>query len=329
MDAGKELSVLEELRWFMKNRVVFTAAELNIFDALEAGKARDAEGLARLKGVSVRGLTRLLDCLVGLGYLEKSDGSYALTEKGRYLTSGHPQTILPMVLHNAHLWKNWTHLTDTVTLGSNPHRVPVMADEKSRKAFIRAMHVVARRLADDVVGFYDASGLKVLLDIGAGPGTYTIAFLKKYPQMKAIVFDLPEVIPLSREYIAAAGLEDRVSFVAGNFYHDPLPEGSDLALLSAIIHQNSPDENLALFRSVHRALKPGGRLLIRDHIMSEDRVWPPEGALFAINMLVSTPGGDTYTFSEVEKTLEAAGFTQIRLIRKGPKMDCLVEALKT
>ncbi|SFN03887.1 methyltransferase [Thermodesulforhabdus norvegica] len=328
MSTAQEFSILEELRWFMKNRVVFTAAELNIFDIIEAGEARDAEALARLKGVNSRGLTRLLDCLVGLGYLEKKDGEYSVTEKGSYLTSKHPRTILPMVLHNAHLWKNWTHLTDTVTLGSNPRRIPVMADEFSRNAFIRAMHVIARSLAEDVVGSYDASDRSVLLDIGAGPGTYTIAFLRKYPHMRAIVFDLPEVIPLSREYIASEKLEDRVSFVAGDFYHDLLPEGSDLALLSAIIHQNSPEENLALYRSVNRALKPGGKLLIRDHIMSDDRVWPPDGALFAINMLVSTPGGDTYTFSEVEKTLKAAGFRDVRLVRKGPKMDCLVEAVK-
>ena len=107
-----------------------------------------------------------------------------------------------------------------------------------------------------------------------------------------------------------------------------MPEGCDLALLSAIIHQNSPEENAQLYAKIHAALVPGGTLLIRDHIMDPSRTKPPAGAMFAINMLVNTRGGDCYTFQEVEKGLEAAGFAHIRQVRRGGAMDCLVEARK-
>jgi len=104
--------------------------------------------------------------------------------------------------------------------------------------------------------------------------------------------------------------------------------GADLALISAIIHSNSPEQNLELYRKVFRALAPGGRILIRDHIMEPDRARPRGGAIFAINMLVGTDGGGTYTYKEVENDLTAAGFTKVRLIQQGEQMDGLIEAFK-
>jgi len=116
--------------------------------------------------------------------------------------------------------------------------------------------------------------------------------------------------------------------VAGDFYKDVLPQGCDLALLSAIIHQSSPQENLSLYRKIYQALEPGGAVLIRDHIMNESRTRPPAGALFAINMLVHTTGGDTYTFGEIKASLEQAGFQDVKLVRSGELMDCLAEGRK-
>jgi ubiquinone/menaquinone biosynthesis C-methylase UbiE len=201
-------------------------------------------------------------------------------------------------------------------------------DIDSRRAFIGAMHVIGRVLSEEIAGSLDLRGYGKLLDIGGGSGTYTIAFLRRNPELKAVLFDLKDVIPIAKERFSSEGFVDRVELVAGDFYSDELPAGCDLALLSAIIHQNGRQQNLELFRKAYRALEPGGMLLIRDHIMDEKRTSPPEGALFAINMLVNTEGGDTYTFHEVEQGLQEAGFTDIRLLRSGEKMDCVVAAVK-
>jgi hypothetical protein len=128
--------------------------------------------------------------------------------------------------------------------------------------------------------------------------------------------------------LAEEGIENRVDLVVGDFYKDELPKGCDLVLLSAIIHQNSPEENLDLYSKIHNALEPGGTVLIRDHIMDESRTQPPAGAMFAINMLVNTRGGDTYTFEEVKEGLEKAGFADVKQVRSGEGMDCLVEGRK-
>jgi SAM-dependent methyltransferase len=190
------------------------------------------------------------------------------------------------------------------------------------------MDVVGRRLSNELADSYDLSPFKRLLDIGGATGTYTKAFLEKNPEMTAVLFDLPEVIPWAEERFGSEGLLGRVELMAGDFYQDELPRGCDLALLSAIIHQNSSQENLDLYRKIHRALVPGGKLLIRDHVMDPGRTFPPQGTLFAINMLVNTKGGDTYTFDEIRDSLEAAGFGEVKLVRKGERMDCLVEARK-
>jgi ubiquinone/menaquinone biosynthesis C-methylase UbiE len=234
-----------------------------------------------------------------------------------------------MVLHLNGLWEGWSGLTDTVKTGTNPKRKPISERGKdSLKAFIGAMHVVGRNLSQEIADSYDLAPYKKLLDIGGATGTYTISFLQKNPEMNGVLFDLPDVIPWAEEKLGTEGLLERVQLVAGDFYQDELPEGCDLALLSAIIHQNGPEENLELYKKIYRVLVPGGKVLIRDHVMDPERTYPPQGTFFAINMLVNTRGGDTYTFQEIKDTLEAAGFVEVRLVRKGERMDCLVEAKK-
>jgi len=140
--------------------------------------------------------------------------------------------------------------------------------------------------------------------------------------------NLPPVVEIARERLSAAGLLERVTLVAGDFEKDPLPPGHDLAWLSAIIHQNGPAQNDALYACILHALVPGGRLVIRDHVMEPGRTRPLAGALFAVNMLVGTKQGGTYTFDEIKAGLERAGFTRVRLLRSGDRMDSLVEAFK-
>ena len=322
------MEVLESVRGFMKSRIILSGAAFDLFTFIDRG-VDTVEALAEKTGADRRGLTRLLDAIVTYGLLAKEINRYRLTETGGFLSAAHPQTVLPMVMHMNQLWDNWSRLTDLVVKGGNPRETsPSQRDEKTMSAFIGAMHVVGRDLSREIAAELDLSPYTRLLDIGGASGTYTIAFLGKNPGLRAKLFDLPPVLPIAEEKIAEAGMSERVELVAGDFYHDRLPGGCDLALLSAIIHQNSPAQNLELYKKIHHVLEPGGNLLIRDHIMEEDRVHPPAGAIFAINMLSVTQGGDTYTFAEVRDCLAEAGFTDIRLIRRGEKMDGIVAAQK-
>jgi SAM-dependent methyltransferase len=321
--------VMAEARNFMMSRVILSGAELDLFTHLDKGPSR-VEDLAENLGLDLKGLARLLDCLVVAGLLTKEEGLYRNTDQGVFLSADHPETVLPMVLHMNTLWTTWSAMTEVVRKGQGRQQVKagIRFDEKAMKAFIGAMHVGARGMAAQIAEAVDLTPYKKFLDVGGASGTYTIAFLRKNPSLGAVLFDQKNVIPIARERLQQEGLEKRVDLVPGDFYKDELPGGCDLALLSAIIHQNSGNENLMLFRKVFRALEPGGVILIRDHIMDESRTKPPAGAVFALNMLVNTGGGDTYTLSEVKTGLEKAGFTEVRLLKDGQRMDGLVSARK-
>jgi hypothetical protein len=125
-----------------------------------------------------------------------------------------------------------------------------------------------------------------------------------------------------------AGVRDRVDLVPGDFYEDDLPAGADLAFISAIVHQNSREQNRELFRKVHAALVPGGRILIRDIVMDETRTRPVGGALFAVNMLAGTPRGGTFTLGELREDLEAVGFEAVEQLREDEWMHSVVGARK-
>jgi predicted O-methyltransferase YrrM len=309
-------------RSFMECRIFLTGAELGLFDEL-AGEARTALELAQRTGADLRGLIIVLDALAAMDLLAKDGGRYRADPKAaKLLSSKSPASVLPMVLHSADLWTRWSGLTERV--GGVRER----SEESRMRTFIGAMNNAASALAERIAGLVGAGPARRLLDVGGASGTYSIAFLRQSPELRATLFDRPEVIPLARERLAAEGLLDRVALAAGDFHRDALPSGHDLAFVSAIIHSNSPEQNADLFRNVHQSLVPGGRVVVRDIVLSEDRIAPRAGAVMAINWLLASPAGNSYTFGEIREGLEEAGFARVRLIHPDSQMDGLVEAFK-
>ena len=322
-------SLLAMGRGFMESRILLTGAELDLFTMLAPAPLL-AQDLAERTGFHLRPLTVLLDALTAMGLLIKKDARYQTEPSvAPFLSSDAPGSVLPMVLHGAGLWKTWSQLTTIVSEAVGPERpAAAFRSQDDLKAFIGAMAAVGAPMARSIAAAADPGRAKYLLDVGGATGTYTLAFLEANPDLKATIFDLPPVIEMARERLVQTGVMDRITLVAGNFYEDDLPAGHDLALLSAIIHQNSIEQNLALYCKVFAALDPGGRIIIRDHVMDPERTGPPAGAIFAVNMLVNTTGGGTYTFDEIKTGLTEAGFERVSLINKGGRMDSLVEAYK-
>jgi len=327
-DNGPE-KILKMAQGFMESRILLSAAELNLFTLLSKAPLTAEAINGKING-DLKALTTLLDAVAAIGLLRKKDGVYFCEpDAEKYLTDDSPVTVLPMVLHAATLWTRWARLT-SLAEGTPP---PTMSldfshNEKELGAFIGAMHSIGEPMAKRIAADVNPGGARSLLDVGGGSGTYTIAFLRAVPELKATIFDMPPVIEMARTRLENAGLLDRTRLVGGNFHRDELPVGHDLALLSAIIHSNSPEQNLDLYQKIFRALVPGGRLLIRDHVMDPDRVRPRNGAIFAVNMLAGTLGGGTYTYDEIASDLTRAGFVNIRMLLEGEQMDAVVESFK-
>jgi len=313
---------------FMTARIVLTAAELDLFNLL-AARPLTVDEVAAATGGNQRALTILLDALCALGYLVKKDSGYQTEQSAApLLAADSEQSMLPMVRHMGTLWQTWSKLTDIVSGKAEAGKGGPGALHKDHiKSFIGAMHVVAAKMAPSVVAAVKPTGIRKMIDVGGGSGSYTLAFLQASPEIRATLFDLPEVTDIARERFEKAGLSGRATLVPGNFYSDPLPPGHDFAFLSAIIHQNSPEQNKELYSKIYQALEPGGRIVVRDHVMSPDRTQPLDGALFAVNMLVGTAGGNTYTFAEIAEGLSSVGFKDIRQLQS-QGMFSLVEGFK-
>ena len=300
---------------FQASRILLTAVELRLFSLIGHGGLTSAE-VARRAASHPRATDRLLNALCAMQLLVKRDGRFWNTADGRkYLDDGSPDYAAGLG-HTASMWHGWSGLTDAVREGRPALRAAINErGDAWLTPFIAAMHYRAAQQAPAVAALVGLDGVKRVLDVGGGSGAFAMAFAAKEPGLVAVVFDLPNVVPLTRRYIAEAGLTGRVTAAVGDYLVDPLPNGFDLVFLSAVVHSNSADQNAALIASCASALNPGGRVAVVDWVMDDDRVMPPSGAFFALNMLGATDRGDTFTEGEIRGWMENAG------LAPGPRID--------
>ena len=317
----------EMVRGFQPSRIVLTAIELDVFTAVATlGQAATSSAVAAAIQCDPRGTALLLNALVALNLLAKIGGSYVGTPLAqRYLVAGARDDARQSLKHNLSLWTTWSTLTERIRTGQLQRwREMDGRGQDWTIPFIAAMHRNAASRAPVVVQAVGTDGVRRLLDVGGGSGAYSIAFAKANPTLTADVFDLLTVVPIAQSHIAQAGLSARINTCVGDLRKDALGTGYDLVLLSAICHMLSPDENQDLLRRASTALAPGGRVVIQDHIMNDDGTAPRAGALFAINMLVGTPSGSTYSKTEYAQWLLAAGFKTTQCIELPGPNDLVI-----
>jgi len=309
-----EKDLNEAVYAFRSSRIILTAFELGLFSWL-GYKARPAQQLAELAGVDPRACERLLNALCSLGLVKKTRGSFRNARISRErLVQGRPG-FLAGLAHSAGQWRSWSTLSDAVRCGTAVGVRPAVSDENRRRGFIAAMHERASAQAPRIVRLLDLANVRRSLDIGAGSGAYSLALARARKTLRATAFDLPEVLELTREYVRRAGMLRRFAFIAGDFNSDGFGSGYDLALLSAIVHMNDAGQNQRLIARAAAALNPGGQLVVQDFIMRPDRTRPAAGAFFALNMLVATARGDSYTAAEIGSWMRAAGLKRIKQVR--------------
>jgi (2Fe-2S) ferredoxin/precorrin-6B methylase 2 len=304
----------QTLRAYMESRALLTALELDVFTAVGGGAT--AAEVAQKISTHPRATEMLLNALVSMGMLAKQEGVYRDTPvTARYFAEGSKDNARHGLIHTANIWHRWSNLTDCVRAGTAVgHQEMADRNDDWTKPFIAAMHRNAAERAPLVVQAVGPAAGERLLDVGGGSAAYSIAFAKANDKLHATVLDLPPVLPIAQGHIDAAGLTGRVDTRAGDLRHDALGKDFTLVLVSAICHMLSPEENQDLFRRCREALEPGGRLVMQDFILEADKTAPKQAALFALNMLVGTPAGSTYSYDEYRAWMEAAGFKAVREI---------------
>ena len=329
--AGPDLNPeqLHQLNFsFVPSRVLSAGVQLAVFSHIAAGK-KTVEEVARAARASRRGIRMLLDALVACRLLTKKDSRYGLTPlTAKFLVRQSPD-YAGATMENDDLAETWLHLVKAIRTGKPPH--PVNAEKSAAKFFptlVRNLHVInekpARQAAQMLGEGIPRKGLSVV-DIGCGSGIWGIAFAEADRHACVTAQDFPAMLRLTRQYVKRHGVQDRFDYLPGNLDTVELgKERFDLALAGNIVHTAGGRSARRLFRRLHRALRPGGRIAIADMIPNEDRTGPPFPVFFALNMLLHTEEGDTYTLAEYAQWLMGAGFERVETAAIGSHSPLII-----
>jgi len=287
---------------FRASRVILTANNYSIFEHLKTPST--AAELAHVIGTDPRATEILLDAVTALGLLTKTGARYRNSAVARqFLLAESPVYQGDMLRHADSLWKSWSGLDEVVKSGS-----PCRAGGRDHEAFIRAMHNNAVLRAPDVMKALDLRGVTRALDLGGGPGTYSMALARK--GLSVTIFDIPDTVNIAKKLIRESGAKN-IYYLSGDFHTDSIGTGYDLVFISQILHSLSIDESVALLEKCRQALLPGGRIAIHEFLLEKNRAFPESGALFSVNMLVNTAAGRSYTPQEMKGWLARTGFRSI------------------
>jgi len=314
-------SIFRITHGYWSAKAVLTAARLDVFSAI-GSRERTASQVAATLKLDPRGTELLLNALAGLSLLTKQGERFANAPvAARFLVNSSPEHVGPMLWHQDNQWAAWGRLAEVVRVGKpvSPDRAP--ADERagreadSRREFTLAMHVNslprARRLAKRL----DLRGRRHLIDVGGGAGTFAVEFCRRHRSLAATVLDRPETRRFARDLIRQSGMQQRMRFVGGDFNETELGGPYDVALLSNVIHSEGPVNVQGLFARVFDALLPGGLIVVVDFFLDPARTRPTAASLFALNMLVHSDAGRSYSAAETRAWLRAAGFKRCRFLR--------------
>ena len=319
---GDFQELLAMARGFQPAKMLMAAVDLAVFDFLE--EPRSAVEAASWLKANDRAAGIFLNGLAALGLLVKEVDYFKNSEiASRFLVQGKDDYRGAIIKHMEHTWdRGWIDLLHTVLAGRPSEADPEKwldakpeRDEEEVRAFICGMDAIARDLAPMVTAALDLKNTSRLLDLGGGPATYAIAFVRANPQLQATVFDLPLPISIAQEQIAKQGLGDRISTLAGNFLEDDIGRGYDFIWVSQILHSHDEKQCRLIIGKCVQALNAGGTLAIHDFYLNKDGASPPGAAMFGVHMLAVTPRGRAYTFGEVAAWMDAAGLSAAAHIR--------------
>ena len=320
-DVPPSVAMMGLITGYWVSQAVGVAAHLGVADQLRTGP-RHNDDLARAVGANPQALYRVLRLLASMGvFAEVAPGSFGLTPLGETLTSDAPGSVRNFAITETapgH-WLPWGRLDASVRSGQPMAREALgmelfdwYAQNPEEAGFFNAaMGNLSALAAGELVRVYDFSGVRTVADIGGAHGVLLAAVLRANPAARGILFDLPHVIATAGDAIAAEGLSQRCELVSGDFFEE-VPAGADLHLLKQIVHDWDDERAIRLLQNCHRALAPGGKVLLVEMVVPADNRPSPAQAM-DLNMLVLL-GGRERTEAEYRELLGAAGFRLERVI---------------
>ena len=302
---------------FWPSKTLLSAIEFGVFSELARG-AQPLDSLVQRLGLHPRAARDFFDTLVALGFLARSDDRYSNTpETDLFLDKAKPSYvggILEMANHR--LYPFWGSLTEALRTGEPQNEVKgggpglfetLYADPGRLKDFLAAMTGISHGANMTIARKFPWAGYKTFVDVGTAQGDLGAQIALANPHLAGTGFDLPMVQPICEEYLAAVGVKDRVKFVAGDFFKEPLPK-ADVVLMGHILHDWDLPTKKMLIKKAFDAVPSGGALIVYEAIIDDDRSKNAFGLMMSLNMLIETPGGFDYTGADCSAWMKEAGF---------------------
>ena len=325
-------AVLDLITAFRRTQVLFTACELKLFDALATSKTLP-QLAAELK-LNPDAAERLLGACVMLGLLKRHGDSFSNSPAAAaYLTSPSPTRMLGYINYsNAVLWKLWDNLPDAIREGTNrwkqtfgtdgPIFSQIFRTPEDQREFLMGMHGYGLMSSPAVVNAVDLSKYSTFVDLGGATGHLATAACVRWANLRGVVFDLPQVVPLATEIVSATPVKDRVTVVGGDFFADELPKG-DVYALGRILHDWTEAKIKTLLAKIHAALPSGGAVLVAEKVLHDGKAGPDWAVTQSLNMLLVTEGKER-TLGEYAALLEGAGFKDVTCRRTASPLDAVM-----
>lgn len=305
--------IVELASAFYGSAVLFAAIENDVFTQIEKqGGSATLEKLAASLGADSRGLRLLLDACVAVGILAKDRDVFRNTHAGALaLVAGSKMDLSRAVLYNRDVYPAWGKLTGLVKSGK-PVEAPEIhlgEDPGRTRRFVLSMRGRAMAIGQSVIPLLDLSDCTSLLDLAGGPGTYAVLMAQANPGLRCTTVDLPAVSAVAAACVAEAGMSDRVTCLPGDYHTDVYPVNAyDAVTIFGALHQESPENIVAILRRAHAALKPNGKLFVLDMMTDATHTHPAFSALFAVNMALTTQNGWVFSDAELKQWMTQAGF---------------------
>ena len=299
--------------------IIEAAVHHGVFDHLDRGP-RTLQQLAADTGASERGLRGVLNALVGIQLLAREGENYALTaESAAFLVStreGYRGDFFQH--HTAQLLPQWMQLHEVMRTGRPAANTNHEKDGAAHfAAFVESLFAGGFPAATALgrhLGIDRSTGPVSVLDVGAGSGVWGIALAKQSPHVRIRAVDWPQVLEVTQKVARRHGVTERLTTVPGDFFAADFGQGHQVAVLGHILHSEGRERSRRLLEKVLAALAPGGTLAIQEFMPNDERTGPALPLLFAVNMLVNTEQGDTYTFAEMSAWLRESGYVSVRLL---------------
>ena len=316
---------------FAKSFILHTAFELDLFEQIGEASYSSAELAGRLR-VNSEALEMFLNTLVSLDILESQNDIYKISTNGiEIFLHDKPLYIGDLIKLQATSVQGWLQLAKSVR-----NREPAQLDDDFDgdfqaliDTFANAMQNAAMSHAEVLATELSLESADTLLDLGCGPGTYSAHFLKSHANLKVTLFDRPEILATARKRFTAEKLLERTNFIEGDFLEQNIDRKYDICFISHIIHEYDVATNTRLLAKIYNSLNSGGRLIIQDFFLNQDKQSPDFATVFSLQMLLTSPNGACYTLAETKAWLNEIGFSGIRKLDLNlPRANGIIVAIK-